>query len=90
MADEVEQSAEGERNYLREHLLLTRERILELPGAFRGLQEPPRASQTSDSDGRGTFRSTSDLDFRTRLITVPDDGESSEAGHKGLSVNLLV
>ena len=88
--DEVQQSANGAEHYLRERLLLTRERILDLPGAFRGLHEPPRVSQTSGSDRRGTLGSTNDLDFHTGVITVLDDGESSEAGYEGLSVNVLV
>ena len=88
--DEVQQSAEGDGNYLQKHLLLTRERILELRGAFSGLQEPPRAGQTSDADRRGTTGSTVDLYFHTRLITVLEEGESSEARFRGLSVNLLV
>ena len=88
--EEAQDPADGDGNYLQEHLLQTRERILDLRGAFQGLQEPPRLGQTPDSERRGTVGSAGDHDLHSRLLTVLVDGESSGAGSKGLSINVLV
>ena len=87
--DEGQPADEGERHYLAEHLLQTRERVLKLQGAFRGLRGLSSAEPTSGSDQRTAVGPGANLDFHTRLITV-NDGESSEPRPKGLSLNLLV
>lgn len=83
-------SAEDDGNYLKQHLLLTRERILKLQGAFRGLEPPPRTGETSGADRRGPIGSRVDLDFHTRLITASAERDASDSEVRGLSINFLV